>query len=39
MFKCPECGYTAEEDGDCPKCKVQMEPVEYDDFYDPGDEK
>lgn len=25
MYKCPGCGYSAEEEGNCPMCNVPME--------------
>lgn len=25
MYKCPDCGYSAEENGNCPMCNVPME--------------
>jgi len=30
MYKCPECGYFSEEDGDCPMCNVPMVGAEED---------
>ena len=28
MYKCPECGYTSAEPGDCPMCNIPMVEVE-----------
>lgn len=28
MYKCSDCGYSAEEDGSCPMCNVPMEEAE-----------
>ncbi len=28
MYKCPECGYTSAEPGECPMCSVPMIEVE-----------
>ena len=30
MYRCPTCGYTAEEDGECPMCNVPMVEAEED---------
>lgn len=32
MYKCPECGYTAEDGGMCPMCNVEMEVCEVEEY-------